>query len=72
MGPGFRRDAEKSGYRVNVPVVITEAGSDSDIETARDLFRAYAESLPFSLDFRILPPSSTVYRRHITRRADAS
>ena len=52
MGPGIRRDAEKSGYRVNVPVVITEAGSDSDIETARDLFRAYAESLPFSLDFQ--------------------
>ena len=52
MGPGFRRDAEKSGYRVNVPVVITEAGSDSDIETARDLFRAYAGSLPFSLDFQ--------------------
>ena len=52
MGPGIRRDAEKSGYRVNVPVVITEAGSDSDIETARLLFRAYAESLPFSLDFQ--------------------
>ena len=33
-------------------MVITEAGSDGDIETARLLFRAYAELLPFSLDFQ--------------------
>ena len=37
---------------MNVALVITEAGSDSDIETARLLFHAYAESLPFSLDFQ--------------------
>ena len=35
-----------------MPVVITEAGSDGDIKTARLLFRAYAELLPFSLDFQ--------------------
>jgi GNAT superfamily N-acetyltransferase len=35
-----------------MPVVITLANSDSDIETVRRLFRAYAESLPFSLDFQ--------------------
>ena len=35
-----------------MPFVITEAVSDSDIETVRRLFRAYAESLPFSLDFQ--------------------
>jgi ribosomal protein S18 acetylase RimI-like enzyme len=32
--------------------LITQALSDSDIETARRLFRAYAESLPFSLAFQ--------------------
>src|SRR5436190_13789046 len=35
-----------------MPVVITLANADSDIETVRRLFRAYAESLPFSLDFQ--------------------
>ena len=35
-----------------MPVVITLANLDSDIETVRRLFRAYAESLPFSLDFQ--------------------
>jgi GNAT superfamily N-acetyltransferase len=35
-----------------MPVVITLANSACDIETARHLFRAYAESLPFSLDFQ--------------------
>ena len=33
-------------------MLITEATSDRDIETARELFRAYAASLPFSLDFQ--------------------
>jgi putative acetyltransferase len=33
-------------------VVIASANSGSDIETVRHLFRAYAESLPFSLDFQ--------------------
>jgi putative acetyltransferase len=33
-------------------VVIAPANSGSDIETVRHLFRAYAESLPFSLDFQ--------------------
>jgi hypothetical protein len=32
--------------------LVAQAHSDSDIETARELFRAYAESLPFSLDFQ--------------------
>ena len=32
--------------------VIAEASADKDIESVRDLFRAYAESLPFSLDFQ--------------------
>ena len=35
-----------------MPVAITEARSESDIEAARELFRAYANSLPFSLDFQ--------------------
>src|SRR5260221_14278139 len=33
-------------------MIIDEAGDAGDIETARRLFRAYAESLPFSLDFQ--------------------
>jgi hypothetical protein len=33
-----------------VPVVITPANSDSDLESVRKLFCAYAESLPFSLE----------------------
>ena len=33
-------------------VVITPANSDSDFVTARELFCAYADSLPFSLDFQ--------------------
>jgi len=35
-----------------MPVVITPANSDSDIKTVRHLFRAYADSLPFSLAFQ--------------------
>jgi putative acetyltransferase len=35
-----------------MPITITEASSDSDVATVRELFRAYAESLPFSLDFQ--------------------
>jgi ribosomal protein S18 acetylase RimI-like enzyme len=35
-----------------MPFVITEAASDSDTAAVRRLFRAYAESLPFSLDFQ--------------------
>jgi putative acetyltransferase len=35
-----------------MPFVITEAVSDSDVGAVRHLFRAYAESLPFSLDFQ--------------------
>jgi putative acetyltransferase len=31
---------------------ITSASSEADIETVRRLFHAYAESLPFSLDFQ--------------------
>ena len=34
-----------------MPITITEAGA-ADIETVRRLFQAYAESLPFSLDFQ--------------------
>ena len=37
---------------MDTPIVITQAKSESDIQTARDLFRAYAGSLPFSLDFQ--------------------
>jgi putative acetyltransferase len=33
-------------------LVITAASSEEDIETVRRLFRAYAESLPFSLAFQ--------------------
>jgi len=33
-------------------MTIDEARSAGDIETARRLFRAYADSLPFSLDFQ--------------------
>jgi putative acetyltransferase len=33
-------------------LVISQANSDSDLETVRQLFRAYADSLPFSLDFQ--------------------
>jgi len=33
-------------------MIIDEARDAGDIETARRLFRAYAESLPFSLDFQ--------------------
>src|ERR1700719_2044004 len=32
--------------------LITQANSESDLETVRRLFRAYAASLPFSLDFQ--------------------
>ena len=32
--------------------IIDEATSEGDIDTVRRLFRAYAESLPFSLDFQ--------------------
>jgi putative acetyltransferase len=35
-----------------MPITITEASSDTDVATMRELFRAYAESLPFSLDFQ--------------------
>jgi len=35
---------------------ITQALSDNDIETVRALFRAYAESLPFSLAFQGFEP----------------
>ena len=35
-----------------MPITITEASSDTDVATIRELFRAYAESLPFSLDFQ--------------------
>ena len=35
-----------------MPVVITPANSDSDLESVRKLFCAYAESLPFSLAFQ--------------------
>lgn len=31
---------------------ITAASTEADLETVRRLFRAYAESLPFSLDFQ--------------------
>lgn len=34
-----------------MPITITEAGAD-EIATVRGLFRAYAERLPFSLDFQ--------------------
>jgi putative acetyltransferase len=37
---------------VSMPVVIAQAKSEDDTAIARDLFRAYAESLPFSLDFQ--------------------
>src|SRR5712664_290538 len=33
-------------------MIIDEACNPADIETARFLFRAYAASLPFSLDFQ--------------------
>ena len=33
-------------------LVITAASSEEDMDTARRLFRAYAESLPFSLAFQ--------------------
>jgi putative acetyltransferase len=33
-------------------LVISQANSDTDLETVRELFRAYADSLPFSLDFQ--------------------
>jgi putative acetyltransferase len=33
-------------------LVISQANSDTDLETVRRLFRAYADSLPFSLDFQ--------------------
>ena len=35
-----------------MPFTITDAITDGDIETVRRLFRAYAESLPFSLAFQ--------------------
>ncbi|HEY4472348.1 MAG TPA: GNAT family N-acetyltransferase [Stellaceae bacterium] len=35
-----------------MPFVISQANSQEDLEIARALFRAYAESLPFSLDFQ--------------------
>src|SRR5260370_42641825 len=46
-----------AGQRPCVPgniggMTIDEARDAGDIETARRLFRAYAESLPFSLDFQ--------------------
>lgn len=34
-----------------MPITITEAGAD-DIAAVRGLFRAYADGLPFSLDFQ--------------------
>jgi ribosomal protein S18 acetylase RimI-like enzyme len=53
VGLGFRRDAgQKWDAKSEMPVVITPTNSDSDIATARLLFRAYAKSLPFSLDFQ--------------------
>ena|SRR5437764_11833856 len=35
-----------------MPIAITEATARGDIEIVRHLFRAYAESLPFSLAFQ--------------------
>jgi ribosomal protein S18 acetylase RimI-like enzyme len=35
-----------------MPITISLASSDDDLEVARALFRAYAASLPFSLDFQ--------------------
>jgi putative acetyltransferase len=51
VDPGFRRDGGKKGT-ARLPLLITKANSDHDLETVRELFRAYAASLPFSLDFQ--------------------
>jgi ribosomal protein S18 acetylase RimI-like enzyme len=52
MGPGLRRNQGKLTGRTNMTFAITSASSERDIETVRQLFRAYAESLPFSLAFQ--------------------
>ena len=52
MGPGLRRDQGKLSSRTIMTFTITSASSEVDVETVRQLFRAYAESLPFSLAFQ--------------------
>jgi putative acetyltransferase len=53
MGPGLCQDPGKLSSRTDfMTFTITSAGSEADIETVRRLFHAYAESLPFSLDFQ--------------------
>ena len=52
MGPGLRRNQGKLTGRTNMTFAITSASLERDIETVRQLFRAYAESLPFSLAFQ--------------------
>ena len=52
MGPGLRRNQGNLTGRTNMTFAITSASLERDIETVRQLFRAYAESLPFSLAFQ--------------------
>src|SRR5258705_12283406 len=52
MGPGLRRNQGNLPGRTNMTFAITSASLERDIETVRQLFRAYAESLPFSLAFQ--------------------
>jgi putative acetyltransferase len=49
--PAFAGATDKR-KRVRASFEIAEVSSDGDIEIVRRLFRAYAESLPFSLDFQ--------------------
>src|SRR5262249_8342107 len=42
----------RNNNKVPMAYTMTAASSDGDTETARELFRAYAASLPFSLDFQ--------------------
>jgi putative acetyltransferase len=53
--PAFAGTTVKRDAKPGMPIKITEASSDGDIDIVRRLFRAYAESLPFSLDFQGFP-----------------